>query len=76
MSKTVAGWLGFFGGLLLGYPAVLFGWVAYTNIADVSDMGGGKIMGIAFFFAPIGAVVAGIAGAVWLARRAGKRAGS
>jgi hypothetical protein len=53
---------------------VLFGWVAYTNIFDVGDLGGAKAMGIAFFFAPIGGVLVGIICAVLLVRRAGRRA--
>jgi hypothetical protein len=75
MNKTAAGFLGFIGGLVLGYCVVLFGWVAYTNLFDVSDLGGGKAMGIAFFFAPIGGVLTGILGAAWLVRRSGRRAG-
>ena len=72
MSKSVAGLLGFIGGLVLGYCIVLFGWVAYTDLFDVADLGGGKAMGIAFFFAPVGGVILGIIGAVWLARRSGR----
>jgi len=74
MSKTVAGLLGFIGGLVLGYCIVLFGWVTYTNLFDVADLGGGKAMGIAFFFAPVGGVILGIISAVWLARRVGRKA--
>jgi hypothetical protein len=74
VNKTFAGFLGFIGGLILGYCAVLFGWVAYTNIADVSDMGGGKAMGIAFFFAPLGGVIAGFVCSILLARWARRRA--
>jgi hypothetical protein len=74
VNKTVAGFLGFIAGLILGYCAVLFGWVAYTNIADVSDMGGGKTMGIAFFFAPLGGVIVGLVCAILLVRTAGRRA--
>lgn len=76
MSRTIAAWLGFFGGLVAGYCAVLFGWVAYTNLFDVFDREGAMAMGVAFFFAPVGAVLAGIAGAVWLARRAGRGSGA
>ena len=74
MGKTAAGFIGFIGGLVLGYCAVLFGWVAYTNIFVVGDLGGAKAMGIAFFFAPIGGVIAGIICAFLLMRRAGRRA--
>ena len=68
MNRTLVGFLGFIGGLIAGYCVVLFGWVAYTTIADVSDMGGGKAMGIAFFFAPLGGVVAGAIAAILLTR--------
>jgi hypothetical protein len=74
MGKTVAGLLGFIGGMVLGYCIVLFGWVTYTNLFDVADLGGGKAMGIAFFFAPVGGVILGIIGAVWLTRRVGRKA--
>ena len=76
MNRTLAGFLGFIGGLIAGYCIVLFGWVAYTNIANVSDMGGGKAMGVAFFFAPLGAVIAGFICAVLLVRLAGRAKGA
>jgi hypothetical protein len=72
MNRTLAGFLGFIGGLIAGYCIILFGWVAYTTIADVSDMGGGKAMGIAFFFAPLGGVIAGAVCSFLLVRLAGK----
>jgi hypothetical protein len=75
MNRTFAGFLGFIGGLIAGYCIVLFGWVAWTNIADVSDMGGGKAMGVAFFFAPIGGVIAGAICALLLMRIAGRPKG-
>jgi hypothetical protein len=74
VNKTAAGFIGFICGLALGYCAVLFAWVAYTDIFNVADLGGGKAMGIAFFFAPIGGVIAGIICAVLLVRRAARRA--
>jgi len=74
VGKTAAGFIGFIGGLVLGYCAVLFGWVAYTEMFDVGDLGGAKAMGVAFFFAPVGGVIAGIICAVLLMRRTGRRA--
>jgi hypothetical protein len=74
VGKTAAGFIGFIGGLVLGYCAVLFGWVAYTNIFDVGDLGGAKPLGIALFFAPIGGVLVGNICAGGLVRRAGRRA--
>jgi hypothetical protein len=76
MNRTLAGFLGFIGGLMLGYCAILFGWVAYTNIADVSDMGGGKAMGVAFLFAPLGGVIAGAICSILLVRLAGGARGA
>lgn len=74
MNKIVARFLGFIIGLIAGYCAVLFGWVLYTDLFDVGDLGGGKAMGIAFFFAPIGGVIAGFIGAFLLGRFAARRA--
>lgn len=60
--------IGFILGLVIGYAATLFGWVGYTELAGVQDRDGGKIMGIAFVVAPAVAVLAGIAGAIFLHR--------
>jgi hypothetical protein len=76
MNRTFAGFLGFIGGLIAGYCVVLFGWVAYTSIVDVSDMGGGKAMGIAFFFAPLGGVIGGAICSMLLVRLAGRPKGA
>ncbi len=46
--------LGFFLGLVAGYCVVLFGWMAYTNLANVRDFEGAAAMQVAFFFAPLG----------------------
>ena len=75
MNKTVAGFVGFIGGLVIAYIAIIVGWATYTDLFEVSDLGGGKAMGIAFFVAPIGAVIAGIVCAILLIRRAGRRSG-
>ncbi len=76
MSRS--GWrvLGFVVGLIGGYCAVLFGWLAYSELAGVHDMDGGKIMNIAFAFAPAGAVVAAIILAVAFGRFASRRGGA
>lgn len=73
LNKLLAGIAGFVIGAVLGYCIVLFGWVAYTNIVDYHDFEGAASMGVAFFFAPLGGIVLGIFGAIWLARRAGRR---
>jgi len=56
-------------GLLAGYLAILFGWIALADLFDLGDLDGGKIMGVAFGFAPMGGVVAGIVLAILLGRR-------
>lgn len=48
---------------ILGYLAVLFGWIAITELADISDSEGAMIMGVAFFFAPVGGLVLGLVAA-------------
>ena len=57
--------LGFFLGLVAGYCVVLFGWVAYTGVANVRDFEGATAMQIAFFFAPLGGLLAGVALGIW-----------
>lgn len=76
LGKFAAGLLGFPLGAVAGYCAVLFGWIGYTELFDVFDRDGGKIMGIAFFFAPVTAVAVGVIAAIWLARRVGQRRGA
>ncbi len=49
---------------IIGYFAILFGWIAYTEMAGVFDREGAMIMGIAFFFAPIGGLLIGLAVAI------------
>jgi hypothetical protein len=68
LKKFIAGFFGFVLGAAIGYCVVLFGWVAYTNLVDYRDFEGAATMGVAFFLAPIGAIIVGIAGAIWLAR--------
>ena len=53
--------LGFCLGLVAGYCAVLFGWVAYTNLVGSNQFEGAAAMQVAFFFAPVGGVLAGLA---------------
>jgi len=48
-------------GTIIGYLVILFGWIAYTEIADIFDREGAMIMGVAFFFAPIGGLLLGLA---------------
>jgi hypothetical protein len=73
LAVFFAGLGGFLLGAVLGYCAVLFGWLGYAEMFDVFDRDGGKIMGIMFGFAPMTALVTGIVGAIWLGRRAARR---
>jgi hypothetical protein len=61
--------LGFVLGLIAGYCIVLFGWVAYTNLVHVSDFEGAASMQVAFFFAPLGALITGLVLGIWLQAR-------
>ncbi len=47
-------------GLIGGYLVILFGWVAYADLFGVADQDGGKIMGVAFTLAPLGAILCAI----------------
>ncbi len=56
-------------GVIAGYLAILFGWIAYADLFDVGDRDGGKIMGIAFTLAPLGALVLGLVLAIAFGRK-------
>lgn len=61
-------------GVVVGYLAVLFGWIGYAEQFDVGDMDGGKVMGVVFVIAPVGAIVLGVLLAVLFGRRRAPRA--
>ena len=61
--------LGFVLGLVAGYGIVLFGWVGYTNVVHVTDFEGAASMQVAFFFAPLGALITGLVLGIWLQAR-------
>lgn len=73
MRKFFAGVAGFVLGVALGYCLILAGWVAYMNVFDVFDREGAMTMGFAFTIGPIGAIIAGVLGAVWFVRMAGRK---
>ncbi len=58
--------LGFLAGLVLGYAAILFGWVAFATPDRTSS--GGDIMAIGFVVAPMGSLVLAAVGAIWFGR--------
>jgi hypothetical protein len=49
---------------ILAYLAIVFGWIAYADFADVADREGGLGMAVVFIIAPICAVLIGIAAAL------------
>ena len=59
----------FVGGTIAGYLALLFGWIGYADLVQVSDGDGGKIMGVAFTLAPAGSLLIGLALAILFGRR-------
>jgi hypothetical protein len=65
---------GLIAGLIAGYCTVLFGWVAYSNIAAIRDFEGAAAMRVAFFFAPPGCGSYGrCPGSVWFQWRRPRR---
>lgn len=56
-------------GILIGALAALALSVAATWIFDISQMEGAYAMGVAFFYMPAGALVGGIAGAIFASTR-------
>ena len=56
-------------GTIIGYLAILFGWIAYTEMAGIFDREGAMIMGVAFFFAPIGGLLLGLVASIVIFRR-------
>ena len=54
---------------ILGYAICFAAYIGFTVIADYNDREGATGMAVAFFIGPIVAVIAGIVGAVWAARR-------
>ena len=56
-------------GLIGGYGLILFGWIAYADLFGVGDRDGGKIMGVAFVLAPMGAIFCAITLPILFRRR-------
>jgi len=65
MGRAIAGFLlGMAGGAALAVALA----VAAAWLFDISQMEGAYAMGVAFFYAPLGALVGGVIGAILLAR--------
>lgn len=73
MLVTFWALVGFVLGAVAGYCAVLFGWVAYSNMVSVADTSGGTSMGVAFSLAPFAGLLIGMAGAFVFGTRAARR---
>ena len=65
---------GFCFGVAIGYVAIYFGWVAYSQQFHVLDHDGSRIMRVELEWAPMGAIAMGLLMAFWSALRAAKRA--
>lgn len=66
MLRRIAGFLA---GLVAGYAGSIAVYAAYTTLTEYNDREGAAAMGVAFFIAPAVALICGIVGAVWAARR-------
>jgi hypothetical protein len=60
---------GFIIGAIAGAALALGLCVAAAEMFSISQMEGAYAMGVAFFYMPLGALIGGIVGAVWMAMR-------
>jgi hypothetical protein len=60
---------GFIIGAIAGAAIALGLCVAAAEIFSISQMEGAYAMGVVFFYMPLGALIGGIIGAIWLAVR-------
>jgi hypothetical protein len=54
---------------VVGYLALVFGWIAYASVFDIADPDGGKGMEIVFVIAPVAAAAVGVMAAGLLSNR-------
>lgn len=64
---------GFLLGLIAGAAIALALCLAAQEVFNISQMEGAYAMGVVFFWMPVGALVGGIAGAIWTAVRLSRR---
>lgn len=62
LGRLILAALGFFVAALLAYVLVIVGTAVVWDLAGVVDRDGGGGMAVAFFFAPLAALVAGFFG--------------
>jgi hypothetical protein len=60
---------GFLIGAIAGAALALALCVAAAEIFSISQMEGAYAMGVVFFYMPLGALIGGIIGAIWMAMR-------
>ena len=72
MSRFLKIVAGFVIGAILGAVIALGLSVLAATVFEISQMEGAYAMQVAFFYMPVGAVIGGIAGAIWTTVRTSK----
>jgi len=67
-ARFVRGVAIFAAATVIGYFAVVFGWIVYASVFDIGDREGGKGMTMIFIFAPVAGAVIGLIASSLLAR--------
>ena len=67
--RLIAGFFVMVGVAVLTWLAVFFGYVGVAALVGFSDFEGAGTMAAAFFWAPVTALIAGLAAMVWFVRR-------
>lgn len=65
---------GFFLGIICGAALTLGTCLAAQEIFNISQMEGAYAMAVVFFYMPVGGLVGGIIGAIWMAMRSKRQA--
>ncbi|MGD9839303.1 MAG: YMGG-like glycine zipper-containing protein [Afipia sp.] len=73
MKTVLIAALGTIAGLILGAALGILAGVAWTSIFKTTDFEGYSAMLVFFTFAPIGAVLGGLTGAIWAAYAASRK---
>lgn len=73
VGKVLVISLAFIGSLVIGYLAILIGFLSLWEAMGNADQNGGIAMSVAFFIAPVAGLIIGVAGAVWTKRTFSRR---
>lgn len=73
MKTVIVAALGTVGGLILGAAIGILAGIAWTSIFKTTDFEGYSAMLVFFTFAPVGAVLGGLAGAIGAAYAASRK---